>query len=140
MMKILCFKRTAFEHQVHKPVKIQQNRHHYLLNSRSECNRCSLPRLTVKLGNKELGELTQKLKEDQKKEDKLEKMIGEWKKMSKKRQGCVSSDQPKMKRLRTDYEYCDCEGSIEHLFTDNTPTRNNVSRYVENLRSCKPIN
>ena len=101
-MKILCFKRTAFERQVHESVKIQQNRNHHLLNSRSEFNRCSLPRLTVKLGDRELGELTEKLKEDQKKEDRLEKMISEWKKMSKKRQCCPSSDQPNSKRMRPD--------------------------------------
>ena len=42
------------------------------------------------------------MKEDQKKEDRLEKMIIEWKKMSKKRQCCPSSDQPNRKRMRPD--------------------------------------
>ena len=56
-MKIISFKRTAYKRQVHKSVLIQQNREHHLLNSRSEFNRCSLPRLTVKLGDKEMGEV-----------------------------------------------------------------------------------
>ena len=59
-MKVLCYKRMAYERQVNKSVLIQQNRNHQLPNSRSEFNRCSLPRLTVKLGDKELGELSKR--------------------------------------------------------------------------------
>ena len=54
---------------------IQQNRNHQLLNSKSEFNRCSLPRLTVKLGDREMDELSNTLREEQKKEDELEKVI-----------------------------------------------------------------
>jgi hypothetical protein len=70
-MKVLCFKRTAYERQVHESVLIQQNRNHNLLNSRSEFNRCSLPRLTVKLGDKELGDMAKMIREEQRKEDDL---------------------------------------------------------------------
>ena len=56
-MRILYFKRSAYERQVHESVLIQQNRDHNILNSKSEFNRCRLPRLTVKLGDKELDDL-----------------------------------------------------------------------------------
>ena len=74
-MKVLSFKRSAYERQVHESVLIQQNRKHNLLNSRSEFNRCSIPRLTVKLGDKEMSELAATMREEQKKEDELEKVI-----------------------------------------------------------------
>ena len=84
-MKVLSFKRSAYERQVHESVLIQQNRKHMLLNSRSEFNRCSIPRLTVKLGDKEMTELAASMREEQKKEDDLERVIRNLKKNSKKR-------------------------------------------------------
>ena len=79
-MKVLHFKKSAYERQVHESVLIQQNRgHHHLLNSRSEFNRCSLPRLTIKLGEVEMCEQAQALKNERKKEDQLEKIIREMK-------------------------------------------------------------
>jgi hypothetical protein len=74
-MKVMSFKRTDYERHVHESVLIQQNR-----NQKSEFNRCSLPRLTVKLGDKELGDLAKTIREEQKKEDDLEqnyKMVEE---------------------------------------------------------------
>ena len=54
-MRILCFKRSAYERQIHESVLIQQNRkHHHLLNSKSEYNRCSLTRLTMKIGDRDM--------------------------------------------------------------------------------------
>ena len=70
------------------------------MNSRSEFNRCSLPRLTVKLGERELKEVTEKLKEEQRKEDRLEMIIGDWRRRAKKRQGEDPGDQPTNKRMR----------------------------------------
>ena len=75
--QILCFKRSAYKRQIHESVLIQQNRNHHLLHSKSEFNRCSLPRLTVKLGDREMDELSKTIREDQKKEDELEKAVQE---------------------------------------------------------------
>ena len=72
-IKIVSFKRTAYKRQIHKSVLIQQNREHNLLNSRSEFNRCSLPRMTVKVGDKEMGEVANQIREEQKKKDNVEK-------------------------------------------------------------------
>ena len=136
-MKILCYKKTAYERQVHESVLIQQNRHHQLLNSRSEFNRCSLPRLTVKLGDKELSELSKVIREEQKKEDDLEKVIRAWKTQSRKRPGNETNCQPVQKRQRiADMDYHNCEGSIEHLFNNNSSSiEDNASRhdYMEEL-------
>ena len=84
-MKILCYMRSAYERQIHESVLIQQNRHHHILNSKSEYNRCKIPRLTVKMGDAESAEAKQKEREEQKLEDDLENVIKEMKKRSKHR-------------------------------------------------------
>ena len=48
-MRILKEARTAFERQIAESVQIQnQKNNHYILNSKSEYNRCAIPRLTAK--------------------------------------------------------------------------------------------
>ena len=84
-MKIVSFKRCAYERQIHEAVLINQSKNHRLLNSNGKYNRCSLPRLIVKIGNSELNELAEKMKEEQKSEDDLESRIKEMTKLSKKR-------------------------------------------------------
>ena len=49
--------RTAFNRQIGESVAIQSNKDHHLLNSKSEYNRCALPRLTAKLGEVTLSSL-----------------------------------------------------------------------------------
>ena len=93
-MRILYFKRSAYERQVHESVLIQQNRNHNILNSKSEFNRCRLPRLTVKLGDKELDDLAMQARDEQKVEDELEQIIKTLKKKSKKRGNDDPSLQP----------------------------------------------
>ena len=52
--RVLKFARSAFERQVMESVLIQEEREkHHILNSKSEYNRCSLPRLTAKLGERD---------------------------------------------------------------------------------------
>ena len=55
-MRVLKYTRSSFERQILESVLIQNNRNHHILNSRSEYNRCALPRLTAKMGNKEIKE------------------------------------------------------------------------------------
>ena len=53
--KIIKYTRSAFERQIRESVLIQENKDcHNILNSKSEYNRCSIPRLTTKLGEKEI--------------------------------------------------------------------------------------
>ena len=51
-MKVLAFHKSSFERQIDEAVKIQYNRENNILNSKSEYNRSSIPRLGVKLGSK----------------------------------------------------------------------------------------
>ena len=55
-MKVLKSHMTAFRRQIHEAVKIQRNEKNSILNSKGEYNCCSLPRLTVKVGAKEIKE------------------------------------------------------------------------------------
>ena len=54
-MRILNSTRTAFERQIQESVLIQKSRHHKIMNNKAEYNRCALPRLTAKLGEKDLN-------------------------------------------------------------------------------------
>ena len=53
-MRIIKFTKTSFERQILEAVVIEQeNKKNNILNSRTEYNRSSLPRLTTKLGDSE---------------------------------------------------------------------------------------
>ena len=53
-MRVVQYTRTALERQVLESVLIQEEgKRHLIMNSKSEYSRCSIPRLTTKLGDKE---------------------------------------------------------------------------------------
>jgi hypothetical protein len=52
-IKVIKYAKSAYERQIYESVEIQANRHHHLMNSYSEYNRCAIPRLSCKLGDKE---------------------------------------------------------------------------------------
>ena len=80
-------------------VCIQQNTHHHLLNSRSEYNRCSLPRLSTKLGDSDFKKYEKELEEAKKKEEGLEARIRSMRKMRNKiRKPRVTLDPPAKRR------------------------------------------
>ena len=60
---------------------IQQNTHHHILNSKSEYNRCSIPRLSTRLGDNEYKKYEKGLEEEREKEEIMEKRIREMRKM-----------------------------------------------------------
>ena len=63
-MKAVRFHNSSFERQIHEAVLIQTNRdQHSLLNSRSEFNRNAIPRLGLKMGDKEYNENGKEKKE-----------------------------------------------------------------------------
>ena len=81
-MKIIKNCRTSFESQIYESVAIQQSReHHNILNSRSEYNRCSLPRLSTHLGDAQFKEYSAELEAEQKLEDELDKKIRQLRKL-----------------------------------------------------------
>ena len=109
-MKILKSTRTAFERQILESVLIQQNRAHHLMNSKSEYNRCALPRLTAKLGEKELQNWRECDKDEQQKEATIEEKIRIRKKAKAKLRAeatrRMETGQPQKKKLRRDPEAC----------------------------------
>ena len=74
-VRVIKYTRTAFERQILESVLIQdENKKSFILNSKSEYNRCALPRLTSKLGEHAYEE-EKAAKEERRKEDELEEKI-----------------------------------------------------------------
>ena len=63
-VKVIKFTRTSFDRQILESVQLQKNRNHNLLNSKSEFNRCAIPRLSSKLGEKEYKQYSEEEKEE----------------------------------------------------------------------------
>lgn len=55
-MRAIKFHQSAYTRHIHEAVAIQSNRSHHILNSKSEFNRCVLPRLSLKMGDKDIKE------------------------------------------------------------------------------------
>ena len=53
-VKVLRYTRSSFERQILESVLIQSKRSHHIMNNRAEFNRCAIPRLVTKLGEREL--------------------------------------------------------------------------------------
>ena len=68
-MRVISYTRTALERQILESVKIQEEKKkHWILNSRAEYSRCTIPRLTAKMGDKEVD----KIRKEEKKIEELE--------------------------------------------------------------------
>ena len=74
-MMVLQYHRTALERQVSELIKIQTYRKHHILNSKSEYNRCAVPRLGLKIGTKEYNKAREMETEDEEKEKNIEENI-----------------------------------------------------------------
>ena len=66
-IRVVKYAYSAMERQIMESVKIQEERkEHLLMNSKAEYNRCTIPRLTAKMGEKEYN----KKREEEKKKEK----------------------------------------------------------------------
>ena len=75
-IKIIKYTRTPFERQILESVKIQQERQdHFLLNSRAEYNRCAIPRLSSKIGEKEFKKWEKEGEKEMEREEALKEKI-----------------------------------------------------------------
>lgn len=101
-VRVMRYTRSSFERQVLESVLIQSNRDHHILNSRSEFNRCAIPRLVAKLGDKELKLWREKDKEREKAEEKIEEEIRMMKKSRNKDRASHQRRDPKSKRQKLD--------------------------------------
>ena len=68
-MRVINYTKSSFERQILESVEIQKNRHHHLLNSRSEFNRCAVPRLMCKLGDKTFKKNELEIEQDMAREE-----------------------------------------------------------------------
>ena len=105
-MFILEFKRTAFERQIEEAVKIQQEASDSILNSRSEWNQSSLPRLTTRIGDleQEVKEYEKELRIEKEKEEKIEEKIRQLRKTKNKARLNNDRTNPVRKRQKLDEE------------------------------------
>ena len=68
--------RTAFERQILESVIIlKERKHNYIMNAKAEYNRCALPRLTAKLGERDLEKWREEDKREMEKEATIEEKI-----------------------------------------------------------------
>ena len=74
-MRIVRKPRTAFNRQVAESVLIQSNKNHHILNSKSEYNRCALPRLATKIGEENLAKLEKLRREEKAAEQEFENKV-----------------------------------------------------------------
>ena len=74
-MRIIKSTRSAFECQILESVTIQKFRNHHIMKSKAEYNRCSLPRLSTKLGEKDLEKWRIEDREELEKEATIEEKI-----------------------------------------------------------------
>ena len=74
-MKILKRTMTVFERQILENVMIQKSRENYIMNNMAEYNRFALPRLTAKLGEKDLERWRTEDREEMQREATIEEKI-----------------------------------------------------------------
>ena len=103
-MRILKVTRSAFERQILERALIQKARNHNIMNSKAEYNRCALPRLTAKLGERYLDKWRQEDRQEMEKEATIEEKIRMRKKEKAKRRAetgrRMEKGQPARKRPR----------------------------------------
>ena len=128
-MSVLKYTQTSFERQIGESVAIQlERKRHHLLNSRSEYNRCSLPRLCTQIGEGEYKEYSKELELEKKEEEKLEAKIRALRKERNKARLHPTKEQgPKSKRRKiNETEYID----IKEIWGEPKPT-NAEKRKIE---------
>ena len=76
-MRVVAYCRTSFERQMMEILEIQKAKtQHHILNSKSEYNRCDLPRLTTKIGENDFKKWEDNHKEEKDKEKRTEEVVG----------------------------------------------------------------
>ena len=102
--KIVDKPRTAFNRQISESVTIQhQKQKSFILNSKSEYNRCALPRLTANLGEIPVEKLEKRKREEREEEKELQGKIRDLRvKISKtRREKPREIEQPAKKKRKT---------------------------------------
>ena len=75
-MKVLQYSKSSFERQIRESVQIQYERkEHHILNSRSEYNSCSLPRICTQVGEGQYENYNKELEAEKREDEKIEAKI-----------------------------------------------------------------
>jgi hypothetical protein len=113
-MKVVKYHKSSFERQVQESVLIQSNRSHWLLNSKSEFNRCAIPRLGMKMGDRDYEEKRDEIQEEEKREAVIEEKIRNLKKERNRKRNPRRPDknQPVRKKSRLDEELTNDEDAL----------------------------
>ena len=75
-IRVIKFTRSSFERQILESCLIQEQRkYHHILNLKAEYNRCVVPRLMTKIGEKEFEKYGKEKMEEKKKEEIIEGKI-----------------------------------------------------------------
>ena len=93
-----------------------------MLNSKSEFNKCALPMLGLKMGEKEFKEKRKDEDEDMRREEEIEQKIKEMKKDKFKKRRTAPKSQPDRKRMRLE------DGSGEYQIRSRREEKN-AGRY-----------
>ena len=105
-MKVVKYNQSSFERQIRESVTIQSERQdHILLNSRTEYNRCSLPRLCTQVGEGEYKNYSEQLDLEKKEEEKIESRIRQLRKERNKARMYPTREGDKKRRKLNSEEY-----------------------------------
>ena len=119
-MKILKTHKSPFERQIYEAVMIQEYRNHFLLNSKSEYNRAALPRLGLKMGDKEFKKMDDETRESQAREELLEKEITKIKKYRNLKRRTPVENQTTAKKARMEKEHTVDEHTVDGSENEQT--------------------
>ena len=134
-MKVLKYTQTSFERQIRESVVIQAERtKHKILNSRSEYNRCSLPRLCTQVGDGAFKEYESEIQKEKLEDEKIEYKIRQLRKeRNRARLHPTREQQPSKRRKIVENEYI----TIKEVWGEpekSTQTKNKA----ENTESTQP--
>ena len=140
-MRILKSTKTAFERQILESVLIQKAREQNIMNNKSEYNRCALPRLTAKLGERDMEKWREEDRLEHQREASLEEKIRIRKKArakmraeaSRRREKC----QPAKKRRKMDRDTQREEEKEEAGYTMPTVEESNTINSTSATPKCK---
>ena len=104
-MKVIEFNKSAFERQIREAVTIEKEaQNHTILNSKSEWNQSSVPRLATRTGNHEIWQMEAELRKEKEREEEYERKIRELRKERNKRRLQKDYQNQPNKRLKTGEE------------------------------------
>ena len=141
-MRVIKYNKSSFERQIMESVVIQNERkQHNLLNSRSEYNRCSLPRLCTQVGDSEYNKVGKELELEKLEEEKLEYKIRQLRKeKNKARLHPTRESGPSTKKRKIgNFEYI----SIKEIWGEpetTNPTKNKKNQETEENKKRKTEN